>query len=137
MSSGARPAAARTRADARPSVGAAGERAAADHLARQGWTLVERNARTRYGEIDIVAREAATLVFVEVKARRGHAPGLAERALESIGPRKRLQIRRLARAWLADGRRRGGFAEIRFDAIGVSVDAAGRATAVHHVRAAF
>ncbi len=120
----------------RPPTGALGELAAAAWLQRSGWRLIERNARTRYGEIDIVAQDRAALVFVEVKARRGRSAAIAELALESIDARKRLQVRRLARAWLAE-RSNAGSTEIRFDAIGVAIGGHGRATAIHHVPAAF
>jgi putative endonuclease len=126
----------RTR-DPRRTLGSAGEEAAASHLLSHGWRLIARNARTRYGEIDIVARDAGALVFVEVKARRGAGPATAELALESIGVRKQIQIRRLARSGLAEPRAESGFTEIRFDVIGVSVSSAGRANAVRHIRAAF
>ncbi len=123
--------------DPRRALGSVGEDAAASHLLSRGWKLIERNARTRYGEIDIVGRDAAALVFVEVKARRGAGPAAAEMALESVRARKQIQIRRLARAWLAERRDQPGFAEIRFDVIGISVDGAGTANCVHHIRAAF
>jgi putative endonuclease len=123
---------------ARPAgVGEAGEGAAAAHLRARGWRLIARNARTRWGELDIVALDGQTLVFVEVKARRGAGPGSAELALESIGPRKRIQVRRLARAWLAGPANPGGYREIRFDAIGVSVGPSLRANAIRHLQAAF
>ncbi len=123
---------------ARPAgVGEAGESAAAAHLQARGWRLLARNARTRWGELDIVALDGATLVFIEVKARRGGGPGSAELALESIGPRKRVQVRRLARAWLAGPANPGGYREIRFDAIGVSIGPSLRANAIRHLRAAF
>ena len=125
----------RTRSD-RPQTGALGELAAHQWLRRAGWRLLERNARTRYGELDIVARDRSTLVFVEVKARRGSSRQEALLALESIGPKKRLQIRRLARAWLAE-LGDTGYSEIRFDAIGVAVGSGGETAALEHLSAAF
>jgi putative endonuclease len=60
------------------SVGARAEQLAADHLSRQGLVIVERNFRTRHGEIDLVARDGASLVFVEVRMRsRGDFGGAA------------------------------------------------------------
>lgn len=123
--------------DPRRALGSAGEEAAASHLVSRGWRLIERNARTRYGEIDIVARDGGALVFLEVKARRGAGEATAELALESVGAKKQIQIRRLARSWLAEQRAEGGFTEIRFDVIGVSVNAVGSANGLHHIRAAF
>jgi putative endonuclease len=115
----------------------AGENAAVAHLSALGWRLLARNARTRWGELDVVALDGATLVFIEVKARRGAGLEAAELALESIGPRKRIQVRRLARAWLAGPTNPGGYREIRFDAIGVSIGPSRRATGILHLRAAF
>ena len=63
----------------RQRIGRAAEDLVADRLARTGWEIVERNARTRFGELDIVARDGRTLVFVEVKA--GHEP--AQRTVPS------------------------------------------------------
>ncbi len=122
--------------DARRGTGRAGEDAAAGWLARNGIAVLERNARTRYGELDIVAVDGETLVFVEVKALRGRGAERAERALEAIGPRKRLQVRRLARAWLAERPRPPSpYAEIRFDAIGVALGP--RGAEIVHIPAAF
>lgn len=130
--------ASRAGADRRRGLGSLGEAAATRHLAGRGWRLIARNARTRYGEIDLICRSPGrALVFVEVKALRGRDLAAAERALESVGPRKQLQVRRLARAWLAENPSPGPYAEIRFDAIGVSLGPAGRVTGLVHVEAAF
>ena len=74
------------------------EETAARYLARHGLEVVARNYRTRVGEIDIVAREAATLVFVEVRARRWQAYGGAG---GSIDARKRRRLVAAARHYLA------------------------------------
>lgn len=121
----------------RPRIGEAGEDAAVEYLLSRGWRLLARNARTRWGELDLVALDGAVLVFVEVKARRGAGPKAAELALESIGPRKRIQVRRLARAWLAGAEGFGPYREIRFDAIGVSIGRSLRANGIRHLAAAF
>lgn len=119
----------------RQRLGTVGERLAAEHLERLGYTIVERNFRTRYGELDIVAYDGSTLVFCEVKARRSLAAGRAP--LESVRQGKRLQVRRMAGCWLNERRDRPRAAELRFDAIGVSFDAAGRLLALEHLEAAF
>ena len=123
--------------EARQSTGRQGEDLAARYLRSRGFELIERNARTRYGELDLVGRDGGALVFVEVKALRGRGRQRAEQALESIGPRKRIQVRRLARAWLAERPRsdRGYYEQIRFDAVGVAVSPAG--SEVVHIPAAF
>jgi len=66
-----------------------GERVAAAHLEAKGYRIVERNFRVVEAEIDLVARDADTLVFVEVRTRRGGASGMA--AL-SVGSRKAAQL---------------------------------------------
>lgn len=56
-------------------LGVFGEDLAARYLQGRGWAIHERNYRTRYGEIDLIAREGETLVFVEVKTRRSRTFG--------------------------------------------------------------
>ena len=121
-------------ADPRRSIGALGERLAADHLAARGYELLERNFRTRHGELDIAARDGPTLVFCEVKARLGRGP---IGPLASVGPRKRAQLRRMAGQWLHERGRAAGTREIRFDVIGISLDAAGRVRSLEHIENAF
>lgn len=123
---------------ARQQIGARAERLVAERLAGAGWKIVERNARTRFGELDIVARDRRTLVFVEVKAgREGNLFG-PERPILSVDRRKQQRVRRLATAWMAERRdsiRR--YEEIRFDAIGVTFSCSGWVTDVEHIRGAF
>ena len=105
-------------------------------LERAGWRIVARNVRTASGEIDLIALEGSTLVFVEVKAGRRDARCGPERPAHAVGPRKQRRLRRLAREWLAQRRGPSGVSGYRFDVVGVSFDAAGRAD-VDHIRAAF
>ncbi len=120
--------------DPRRRLGALGERLAAEHLSALGYELLERNFRTRYGELDIVARDGRCLVFCEVKARVGSGP---IGPLASVGPRKRSQLRRMAGQWLHERGRVSGTREARFDVIGIGVDSAGRVQALDHVENAF
>ena len=106
-------------------------------LIDQSWEIVDRNARTRYGELDIVALNGRTLVFVEVKAGRADSAYGPERPVHAVGPRKQRRVRRLAAAWLGGRRDLPYYAEIRFDVVGVSFDRAGRATEVEHIEGAF
>ena len=118
-------------------LGRAAEDLVAERLVAAHWELIERNARTRFGELDIVALDGGALVFVEVKAGRESADYGPERPILAIGPRKQRQVRRLATAWMAE--HRGAlprFTEIRFDAVGVSYPRAG-APAVEHIEGAF
>src|SRR5690348_2788143 len=90
--------------DSRRRTGAIAEDFVARRLTAAGWEIVERNARTRHGELDIVARQGRTLVFIEVKgARQGTRFG-PERPILSIDFRKQQRVRRLATAWMAERR---------------------------------
>ena len=120
--------------DPRHTLGRTGERLAAEHLQRLGFDIVARNHRTRWGELDVVACDGRTLVFCEVKTRRA---GRDARPWEALHPRKQEQVRAMARAWLADVRDRPIVASLRFDAIGVVIDAYGRLVALDHIEGAF
>jgi putative endonuclease len=89
----------------RRSLGRQGEEVAASYLEGLGYELVERNWRTRAGELDIVAREGDWLVFVEVRTRRAAAGGTAP-ALgspeESVTARKQRRLAAMSEAYLFD-----------------------------------
>jgi putative endonuclease len=121
--------------DPRRALGSRGEALALAHLQRLGFELLARNHRTRWGEIDLIVFDGRTIVFVEVKTRR--ASGRAGSALEAVAPPKQQQVRRIAAAWLAEVSDRPRSAELRFDAIGVTVDARGDLLRLDHVEAAF
>jgi len=121
----------------RQRIGRAAEDLVASRLIRSNWEIVERNARTRYGELDLVALDGRTLVFVEVKAGRENSAFGPERPILGVDRRKQQQVRRLATAWMGERRDAPYFAEIRFDAVGVTFDRAGRAVEVEHIRGAF
>lgn len=123
-------------ADNRP-LGRLGEEIAAAHLERRGYAVLARNARTRHGEIDLVARHGHALVFVEVKTRRALRRGAPDDPLEGIRVRQRLRLRQLAGAWLAANPPRPAPTLIRFDAIGVTVDRRGRLLRLDHVEDAW
>ncbi len=123
--------------DPRRKIGRLAEDLVAARLARNGWELVERNARTRYGELDIVALDGRALVFVEVKAGRADSAFGPERPVLGVGPKKQQRIRRLAVAWIRERPDIPRYAEIRFDAVGVTLDNSGRVTDYEHIRAAF
>lgn len=108
---------------------------AAEHLVRRGFRIVERNYRTRWGELDIVAFDGHTLAFCEVKSRRARAP--AVRPFDSLHTRKRAQVRRMALQWLAERGERVFAPVLRFDAIGVTFDARGELAALEHLEGAF
>jgi putative endonuclease len=123
--------------DPRGNIGRAGERLAAEHLERRGFAILERNFRTRWGELDLIACDGRVIVFCEVKTRRVGAGQGACDPLEAVGPAKRLQVRRMAGRWLVERRDRPRVGSLRFDAIGVTLDRGGRLTRLDHVEDAF
>ncbi len=100
------------------------EELACRHLRAEGMLIVARNWRWRGGEVDIVARDGETLVFVEVKARGDVLHGLPE---EAVTPEKRRRLWRTALAYL------GGApgVPVRFDVVAVGPGG------VRHIRDAF
>ena len=113
-----------------PRAGLEGEDLACRHLAAQGYTILARNFRCRSGEVDVVARDGAYTVFVEVKHRRGSAHGAGH---ESVTFGKRRRIVRAARIF-ASAR---GLSEspLRFDV--VSIDETDGVPRIRHDRGAF
>ena len=114
-------------------LGHQGELLAAEHFMRLGYDLVARGFRTRFGEIDLIVADDRSLVFVEVKTRRagsGHP-------WESLHEAKRRQVRRMGAAWLAAASDRPYYEEIRFDAVGVVIDAQGALVSLNHLESAF
>ena len=114
----------------RQSSGAWGEDLALRYLTHRGYTLVERNYRTRYGEIDLILREGDTLVFVEVKLRRGTGFG---DPVEAVTLRKQSTIRSLATWYLSE--RDPDFETLRFDVIGILAN--DNRVRIRHVEDAF
>jgi putative endonuclease len=78
-------------------LGRSGEEFACRYLTGKGYEIVARRFRMFRGEIDIIARDGETLVFVEVKARTDESHGRPE---EAVTPGKQRQIRRIAQAYL-------------------------------------
>ena len=99
--------------------GRVGEEQAVAWLAGQGYAVVERNAVTSAGEIDLVARDGDTLCFVEIKARSAADYGLA---IAAVGPRKQRRLVRAATLWLAEHPHPG---PCRFDVLGLDADGDG------------
>ncbi len=95
-------------------IGNQGENLACEHLKKQGYKILERNYRIRGGEIDIVAREGNTLVFVEVKTRWSHDYGLP---VESMTPWKIKALLKTAKFYTQ--KINWGDKEYRLDFVGV------------------
>lgn len=121
--------------DPRQRVGRIGERLALEHFERLGYRLVARNHRTRWGEIDLIVFDGATLVFAEVKTRR--AGSLPVSPWEALHERKRAQVRAMARAYLHEADARPSARAVRFDAVGVLLDQETRLVRLDHLEGAF
>ena len=112
-------------------LGEFGERLAVQHLESKGYRIVDRNYRTREGEVDIIACAGDVLAFVEVKCRRGKAMGSA---VESLTQAKQRRLVALAEAYptdsqgLPDGR--------RIDLIAVDLAPDGRLLSLQHIEGA-
>lgn len=114
------------------SLGERGERAAARLLRRLGWHLVTTRRRHRYGEVDIIAVDGRTVVFVEVKTRRSEQLG---RPAEAIDATRQARLTRAALAFLKSH----GLLEYasRFDVIEVIWPTDARQPTIRHIRDAF
>ena len=119
----------------RHDLGRLGEGLALAHLERLGYALVARNHRTRHGELDLVVADAAALVFCEVKTRRANVAG--REPWEALHPAKQRQVRAMAAAFLSEVADRPRRPAVRFDAIGVVIDARGVLVRLDHLEAAF
>ena len=115
---------------ARQALGRIGEDLACCELERRGYAVLARRYRRRYGELDIVARDGRTVVFVEVKAREGLEFGAGSEAVTAL---KRRRMAAVALDYLA--RHRLNDAPCRFDV--VSIDLAGGKPAIEVYRGAF
>jgi putative endonuclease len=120
----------RTR-DPRQALGQRGEAAAERSLIASGFEILERRCRFRVGEIDLVATDGETLVFVEVKARSGTGYGTPA---ASVTPAKQRRIARVALTFLS--RRRWLDRRCRFDVVEIFASE-GRVRRVNHIRDAF
>ena len=119
--------------DPRQTLGRRGEQLAAEHFERLGFRVVARNHRTRFGELDLVACAEDLLVFCEVKTRRAGSGS----PWEALHSGKRSQVRRMAAAYLLDVKERPWSPDLRFDAVGVTIDARDRLVTLDHLEDAF
>ena len=125
--------------DPRRTLGSHGEELAAAHLERAGYRILDRNFRTQYGELDLIAYDERHLIFCEVKTRRAGGSCGPATPFDAIRSAKRRQLRKMSVEWF-DKRRHllpRHPPETRFDAIGIVIDARGRLVALEHLEAAF
>ncbi len=94
--------------------GERGESAALEFIEGLGYTLVERNFQTRYGEIDLILRDGGTLVFCEVKLRRSTSFG---EPVEAVTAAKQQKLRLVAEEYLVE--KEPDYEEVRFDVVGI------------------
>jgi putative endonuclease len=116
-------------------LGRRGEQLAAEHFTRLGYRVLARNHRTRWGELDLVLADETetTIVFCEVKARRvGNGDWR-----DNLHDRKQQQVRSMAAAWLSEVTDRPRYAELRFDAVGVTLDNHDELVRLDHLQGAF
>jgi len=106
------------------------EEVAARHLKKNGYKILERNYRTELGEIDIIAKQKKTLVFVEVKARNSNRFGGPK---EAVTPKKQLKISMVALLYLKKTRQSN--ASARFDVVTVAGE--GKSPEVEIIKNAF
>jgi putative endonuclease len=114
----------------RQNLGRYGEDRAAIFLQDRGYVIIERNWRSRTGEIDLIAREKDRLVFVEVKTRNGSGFG---HPFEAITAEKMARMRRLVADWCATKQISG--IKVRLDAISVLIS--GGRVSIEHLKEVF
>ena len=121
--------------DATKELGRRGEDLAAEHFSRLGYRVLDRNHRTRFGELDLILAgpDEATIVFCEVKSRRLGSGDWRDNLHEA----KQKQVRTMAAAWLAKVTDRPFGADLRFDAVGVTLDGHGDLVRLDHLEGAF
>jgi len=93
--------------------GSAAEKKAENFLGELGYAIIDRNFRSRQGEIDLIARDGETVVFIEVRSRTSSSWGLPE---ETVGPAKRRRIIQTARFYAY---RKRIDAPMRFDVVAI------------------
>lgn len=113
-------------------LGFLGETLAEGFLRKRGYRIIEKNFRCRLGEIDLIARERKSLVFIEVKLRKSLRYGLPEAAIDFFKKRKIIR----AALWYMMSRNLAD-APARFDVVTVRIDNEDRTARVRLIRDAF
>lgn len=118
--------------NATAATGHQGEALALAYLLGQQYAIVEKNYRKACGEVDIIAKDRDTLVFVEVKSRTSKAFGTP---FEAVDARKQRQLSRIAHEYLHTHQL--GEASARFDVIAVLLHPDNRPATIEHIKNAF
>ncbi len=113
-------------------IGKTGEALACRYLKRRGYEILERNYKTKIGEIDIVARDGRVLVFVEVKTRKSDHYGLPE---EAINAKKIRKLTQLGELYIKH--KRLYKSEARFDVVGILMDRGNGSNTIKLIKNAF
>jgi len=114
-------------------IGRFGEDLAVDFLKKQGYEILRTNFRCRLGEIDIIAKEGNTIVFVEVKTRKSLKFGLPS---ESVNFKKQLHIKRVAEYFIAYHLLQDKYL-YRFDVVEIFIDGKNDVTKINLIKDAF
>jgi putative endonuclease len=118
--------------DSRKELGARGEKLAARFLKRRGYKIIQRNYRCKLGEIDIIAQQDKTIVFVEVRTKQTERFGAPQ---YSITATKRRQISKVALSYIREKRLMGQ--SCRFDVMAVIFSPESRKPRIDHIQNAF
>ena len=113
-------------------LGRRGEAVAVRLLKQNGYRILDRNVRAKFGEIDLVARDGATLCFVEIKARASLRFGWPE---EAVTPEKRWRLSRLA-GWYLQAHRLESV-PVRFDVVSILFGSEGSPVRTRLIKSAF
>ena len=113
----------------RKQIGNLGEQLARQYLQDRGYEIMGAGVRTKFGELDLVAREGETIVFIEVKTRRGEEHGTPE---EAIDAHKQAHLRACAHAYLSEKNLLA--ASFRIDAIAIELNEATRKARLRHLK---
>jgi putative endonuclease len=116
--------------DQRTKLGNFGEQVAAAHLAKRGYEVLARKWRCPTGEIDLLMRDGPTLVFVEVRTRRGNQLGAAEESVDRV---KQAKLIALAYAYL-EATSAPDDLPWRIDVVALHLDRSGRVARLRHIR---
>ena len=110
----------------RKKLGSWGEQLAAEYLKKNNYMLLTRNFRCRYGEIDIIAKEKGSIVFVEIKTRSSRNFGMG---MEAVNYTKRQKIKKTAMVYLSENPFK--YDNLRFDVIDINLDNSSTPKIIH------